>query len=210
MVKTYAEQVAERLVAFGNQRFGKKYGWKTKFANALQMKPQGLQPYLDGIRIPGNTILARLNNIGCSSDWLLYGKSGGNDVTIPVELMNVPVYESISAGKKETVVMEDIVEYIAIPKSTDTTLFGVKVKGNSMLPRIKPDDVVIASIKAEVKSGDLCLVNWEDGEYSLRYVHFQDKFVTLISENEKLSPPLTMPKTKINQLIRVMKIIQNL
>lgn len=210
MAKTYAEQVAERLVAFGSQQFGDKYGWKTKFATALDMKPQGLKPYLDGIRVPGNTILARLKNLGCSSDWLLYGKGQESDSPIPVELMHVPVYESVSAGTKESVVMEDIVEYIAIPKSTDNTLFGVKVKGNSMFPRIRPGDVVIASLKADFKSGDLCLVNWIDGEYSLRYVHLQDKFITLISENEKASPPVSVPKNKIHRIIRVMKIIQNL
>ncbi|MHB1051177.1 MAG: hypothetical protein ACYC09_13950 [Bacteroidota bacterium] len=71
----YTEHVAERLVKFGQHKYGSEYGWMSAFARSLQMTPQGLQPYLKGDRIPGSTLQFRLFQQGCSIDWLLFGKS---------------------------------------------------------------------------------------------------------------------------------------
>lgn len=74
-MKTYQEDVAERLELFGKSICGDKYGWKSAFARKLEISPSALGTYLGGTIFPGYQILARLYKLGCSSDWLLYGKS---------------------------------------------------------------------------------------------------------------------------------------
>ena len=205
---TYNMEVSERLVAFGQRLYGTEYGWQTKFANALTMRPQVLHPYLKGDRLPGNTLLARLNKLGCSSDWLLYGDK--NDVaSISVALTNIPVY-AFSEGTKESVVMENIVDYVAVPKTSDETLFGVKVKSESMAPFMKPKDIVIVSEKSKFKTGEACLLQFNDNHCLIRYVHLQEKQFLLTAENSTEFPPQSVPKTKIKRIMRIMKIIRSL
>jgi transcriptional regulator with XRE-family HTH domain len=74
MLKTYQQQVSERLEIFGKHVCGQKYGWKSAFARQLGISPSALGTYLSGTIFPGYQILARLYKLGCSSDWLLYGK----------------------------------------------------------------------------------------------------------------------------------------
>ena len=110
MKNTYNQEVSERLVSFGQALFGSEFGWQTKFAKALDMSPQGLQPYLNAVRLPGNTILARLNKLGCSSDWLLYGETKEAE-SISIPLMNIPIY-SFLEGVSKGAVMEKVVSII--------------------------------------------------------------------------------------------------
>jgi transcriptional regulator with XRE-family HTH domain len=74
-VKTYQQQVAGRLEKFGQHLCGNEYGWKSAFARKLDISPSALGTYLGGTIFPGYQLLARLYKLGCSSDWLLYGKS---------------------------------------------------------------------------------------------------------------------------------------
>jgi hypothetical protein len=74
------------------------------------MSPQGLQPYLRDEKLPGNKILARLNKLGCSSDWLLYGETKEAE-SISIPLMNIPIY-SFSEGVTKGAVMEKVASII--------------------------------------------------------------------------------------------------
>jgi SOS-response transcriptional repressor LexA len=198
-----------RLIEFGQSRFGKKHGWKTKFAAALGMNRQGLNPYFAGVK-PGNILQDRLRELKCDMEWLLTGKkSEEKEVGETIPLMNVPVYAHVNAGEKKWVVSEDIVDYIAIPKSSDSTLFGLIVKGDSMYDEISDGDIIIISGKVEVKSGDLCVVEWMDGDRHLRRVTFDKNNIVLASKNNELFPPIITHKSKIRKLYRVMKHIRN-
>jgi transcriptional regulator with XRE-family HTH domain len=42
----------------------------------MGMRPQTLTKYLNGTRIPGNTVKQRLQDIGCDIDWLMTGRTG--------------------------------------------------------------------------------------------------------------------------------------
>lgn len=152
----------------------------------------------------------RLILLGCDIEWLISGKpSLENEIGQPIPLTNIPVYSHVNAGEKKWVVSEEIVDYIAIPKSSDKTLFGVIVKGNSMHDEISDGDIVVLSAKAEIKNGDLCVVEWEDGDRHLRRVTFDKHNIILTSKNEHQYPPIITHKNKIRKLYRVMKHIRN-
>lgn len=180
-----------------------------EFARQLGVSPQNINKYLSGKMQPGALMQKRLRELGCDIEWLMIGKKPGEiDITNTVPLMNVPVYSHVNAGEKKWVVSDDIVEFIAIPKSTDTTLFGLIVKGDSMHDEINDGDTIILSAKKEIKSGDLCVVEWMDGDRHLRRVTFDKNSIILTSKNEQLYPPIITHRSKIRMMYRVMKHIK--
>lgn len=201
-------ELLEHLIEFAQRKFGGKFGWKKKLADSLEMSQAQISNILSGTDPIGPAIKEKLRKkLGYDIDRAI--ERGQNDIEPGIiELMHIPVYESVHAGRKQGIVAEHPIEYIAIPKSNDNTQIGVKVRGGSMEPKIAEGDVVVISRQAEVKSGDLCLVNWSDGEYCLRYVHFKDQLVTLSSENSRENPPESIHKSKIHSIFRVMRLIK--
>lgn len=104
--------------------------------------------------------------------------------------------------------MEDVAEFISIPKSGDDSRFGVIVKGSSMSPRVNPGDIVIVSQSAEVMSGDLAIVLWNDGENALRTVTYSGDNVVLSSTDSAKYPPQIVSKQTIHKLLRVVMRIE--
>jgi SOS-response transcriptional repressor LexA len=210
---TYNLQVAARLTQFLQTlpNIGDKHGWKKKAASILGFDhSQNLQPYLNGDQLPGNTLLARLHKLGCDIRWLLYDYHESNVQDVIINLMHVPVYASVTAGTKKNVVMENPIGHIAIPRSNDDTLFGVKIKGDSMSPIIPDGSVVICSKKESVANGKPHLVSWNDGENALRIVHQEGSFFTFSSTNAEKYPPLRVHKKDIHFLHRVVKVMIDL
>lgn len=106
--------------------------------------------------------------------------------------------------------MENVVEYISLPKNPDDTLFGVKVKLDSMAPIIHSKDIIIVSRKEKYQSGDICLIELDDHRSFIRYVTLQDKQVLLTAKQSDKYPPQSIPKSKVAKIMRVMKIIRSL
>lgn len=210
-MKTYAEQVAERLVKYGQSLYGNAHGWKTKFAIALEMDLQSLNPYLKGERLPGNVLQARLRNyLNGPVEWILYGEEKDKKQSAEsfIAVMSVPVYSHVNAGTKTWVVSDEIVEYIGVPKRSDDTLKGLIVKGQSMAPEISDGDVVVISEKAEVRKNDLCVVEFNDGERCLRRVLIEKGNAVLSSNKSDEYPTMIVPQSKIRALYRVMQYIR--
>ena len=64
------ETIGDRLRQFGKENFSNM----TEFGRAISMTQASLSVYLNNKREPGTGILLRLENLGCSIDWLLTGK----------------------------------------------------------------------------------------------------------------------------------------
>lgn len=62
--------IGERIRHFGLHTFGKI----KDFALAMGMAPPNLQKYMNNEREPGIGILQKLQNLGCSIDWLISGE----------------------------------------------------------------------------------------------------------------------------------------
>jgi len=180
------EQIGKRLRNWAAEEFA---GNMADFARAVSMKPQQVYAYFNGKSKPGNKLQARLRDLGCDIEWLMTGKSALAGLEKEkVDLVEIPVYSHVRAGNKTLVFSERPIEYIAIPRSKDGTLFSLKVKGSSMKPVIQDGDLVIISRKKDAKSGDICLVVFEDGETCIRYVNFHDHMLTLTSSNADYKP----------------------
>lgn len=62
--------IGKNLREFANDNFGSI----SELAKKLQIKPQSLQKYLTGDRLPGAEMIIKLIKLGCDANWLLTGK----------------------------------------------------------------------------------------------------------------------------------------
>lgn len=103
--------------------------------------------------------------------------------------ISIPVYARVAAGIPLEAV-EDIIDREEIPERWEQagTYFGVRVKGDSMAPRIESGDVVIVRKQEDADDGDIviALVNGNDAVCK-RLRKYTDS-IALVSNNAAYSP----------------------
>lgn len=147
---------------------------QSDLAEAIKSTKQAISQYERGIRRPDfETLEALCDQFNVSSDYLL----GKSDVTVrllnseELKLLNgskgtairIPVYGRVAAGIPMSAI-ENIVDYEEIPDTWSGVYGALKVKGDSMEPRIREGDTLIVRIQDDAESGDIvvALVNGED------------------------------------------------
>ena len=65
---------------------------------------------------------------------------------------------------------------------------ALKIKGNSMLPRFTPGDVVIVKIQSDVNDGDIAIVMVNGDEATCKKIKKTPEGVMLISTNPDYEP----------------------
>lgn len=193
-------EIGNRLRDFGKKNFLSM----SAFARAIEMRPQTLNNYLSGEQRPGGILHQRLRALGCDIEWLMTGKSNDDFVPREIELAAIPVFDYIRAGTKTMILRDEPTEKYYIEKTTDNTRYGIIVRGDSMSPTVLEGNIVIATKIIEPRNGDLCVVEFEDGEKVLRRVYFHDHSCTLTSDNPHY-PPVTHKKSEIKHLHRIME-----
>ncbi|TKJ32384.1 hypothetical protein CEE39_05655 [bacterium (candidate division B38) B3_B38] len=83
-------------------------------------------------------------------------------------------------------------EYVSRPFDlTDTSAYALRVKGDSMSPRLDENDIVIVSPAKEATNNNLAVVQTKSGEVYLKKVIFQGENVILQSINPSY-PPISL------------------
>lgn len=103
--------------------------------------------------------------------------------------IKVPVLGAVPAGIPITAI-EDIIDYEEIPQSWSNQgdFFGLRIKGNSMYPKLENGDVVIVKKQSTADNGDvvIAMVNGDDATCK-RYKRM-DAGIMLTSDNSEYSP----------------------
>jgi len=103
--------------------------------------------------------------------------------------IKVPVLGAVPAGIPISAI-EDIIDYEEIPQSWSNQgdFFGLRIKGNSMYPKLENGDVVIVKKQSTVDNGDvvIAMVNGDDATCK-RYKRM-DAGIMLTSDNSEYSP----------------------
>ena len=102
----------------------------------------------------------------------------------------IPLFGDASAGfgaYADSTILEYIPVYIESPAEAAETIC-IKVKGNSMAPRIEDGDVVQVRKQTSVDSGSLAVVLVGEDEGFVKKVNYGDDWIELISLNEKYPP----------------------
>jgi repressor LexA len=114
-----------------------------------------------------------------------------------ISALKIPVLGNVAAGIPITAV-EDILDYEEVPISWQSQgeFFALRIKGDSMQPRMESGDVVIVKQQSDANSGDtvIALVNGDDA--TCKRLEKTDNGIMLVSNNAKY-PPMFFSKEDI-------------
>lgn len=154
-----------------------------------------LSQYVNGKSNPDNEKIFLLSKIfDVSEAWLLgydvpRNKIENNKEKESNQGIKVPVLGAVPAGIPITAI-EDIIDYEEIPQSWSNQgdFFGLRIKGNSMYPKLENGDVVIVKKQSTADNGDvvIAMVNGDDATCK-RYKRM-DAGIMLTSDNSEYSP----------------------
>lgn len=123
--------------------------------------------------------------LGVSTDWLL-GKEPIDNIrpAIPSEPRTIPVLGKV-AGGDPMFIDEDVIGEIYMDDEND--LFALKMKGDSMSPRILDGDTVVVRSQKTAEDGDL-VIAIVDGEATCKVLKRSAWGITLIPFNTAFQP----------------------
>lgn len=140
--------------------------------------------------IPDPVMLKQLSSFyGVSVDYLLGRTDTPTPDTLPTATVKIPLLGNIAAGQPIEAVenVEDYV-YISEDMARRGTYFALKVKGNSMEPRIYEGDIAIIRHQGSVNSGEIAAVKVNGDDVTLKKVEYVKDGVKLIGLNPSFTP----------------------
>ena len=103
--------------------------------------------------------------------------------------VRIPVLGNVAAGVPIEAI-EDILDWEEIPESMAAhgEFFGLKIKGDSMEPRIKNDDVVIVRQQPDAESGEVVIATVNGDSATCKRLKKYGDGIGLISNNPAYPP----------------------
>lgn len=108
---------------------------------------------------------------------------------IPRKAVKIPVLGYVKAGIPMEAI-ENIIDYEEIGDEMARTgeFFGLKVKGDSMEPKISEGDVVIVRKQETVENGEIAVILINGDEATIKRFYKSPLGITLMSTNTKYGP----------------------
>nr|DAM46157.1 MAG TPA: Repressor protein CI [Caudoviricetes sp.] len=103
--------------------------------------------------------------------------------------VQIPVLGDVAAGIPIEAV-EDIIDFEEIDEelASKGEFFGLRIKGNSMSPRIQSGDVVIVRVQSDAESGDIVIAKVNGDDACCKRLQKHDEGISLISLNPEYGP----------------------
>ena len=166
-----------------------------ELANFLKVAPSTISMYESGQREPNFEVLESLADFFNVDLNYLLGKSDKTtklmieDIPPKPQGIKIPVLGTVAAGIPISAV-EDILDYEEIPQSWQNQgeFFGLKIKGDSMEPRMESGDVVIVKQQSDANSGDTVIVLVNGDDATCKRLEKTDNGIMLVSTNPKYPP----------------------
>ena len=107
----------------------------------------------------------------------------------PIKAVKIPVLGDVAAGIPIEAV-ESILDYEEIDEelASKGEFFGLRIKGNSMAPRIQSGDVVIVRVQSDAESGDIVIAKVTGDDACCKKLQKHDEGISLISLNPEYEP----------------------
>lgn len=160
---------------------------KRELAKRIGVHESSINKYEKGlVDIPLSKIteLARVLNV--TESYLMGWED--DDKETP-QAIKIPVLGTVAAGIPISAV-EDILDYEEIPRSWQNQgkFFSLKIKGDSMEPRMESGDVVIVKQQSDANSGDTVIVLVNGDDATCKRLEKTDNGIMLVSTNPKYPP----------------------
>lgn len=156
-------------------------------ANLLFVNQTAVSQWERGVTTPSPNIQLRLCELFETSLDYLMGREPLNQPT-PTGI-KIPVLGYVRAGVPLEAV-EDILDYEEIPAelAAQGEFFALKIKGDSMQPRIMEGDVVIVRKQPDVDSGDIAVVLVNGSDATIKKLVKYKNGINLIAFNPAYDP----------------------
>lgn len=157
----------------------------------LKVAPSTISMYENGQREPNFEVLEVLADFFNVDMNYLLGKTDKTTKLIidKPQGLKIPVLGTVAAGIPISAV-EDILDYEEIPQSWENQgeFFGLRIKGDSMQPKMDDGDVVIVRQQSDANSGDtvIALVNGDDA--TCKKLQKTENGIMLVSTNPNYLP----------------------
>lgn len=156
-------------------------------------------------RIPRSTTLRKIADyFGVSPNDLL--SSAPEENISKREVIKIPVLGYVAAGIPIEAI-EDVLDYEELNADDydgNYEYFGLKIRGDSMYPRIQDGDVVIVRRQPTVESGEIAIVSVDREEATCKKVKFHETGIELISLNENYEPMFFSAKEAVEKSITIL------
>ena len=158
---------------------------KRELANRIGVHESSINKYEKGlVDIPLSKIseLSRVLNV--TEAYLM-----GWEDEQKLQGLKIPVLGTVAAGIPISAV-EDILDYEEVPQSWENQgeFFALKIKGDSMEPRMESGDVVIVKQQPDANSGDTVIVLVNGDDATCKKLQKTDNGIMLVSTNPKYPP----------------------
>lgn len=177
------------------------------FANKIDVSKQTLYKYENNIitNIPSDKIEAISKVLNLSPMYIM----GWEDLEQPTPKSNgyptvrIPVLGDVAAGVP-ILAQQDIVGYEDIPADMAKTgeYFGLKIKGDSMEPKIHDNDIVIVKSMSDAENNDI-VIAMINNEATCKRLHKYSNSVVLTAINSDYKPIEVTPDENIQILGKV-------
>lgn len=154
-------------------------------AEKLNLSPATISRYNNGKMLPKLATLYQAADIlNVSPEWLM-GISDNKSIShIKSKAVKIPVLGTVVAGIPLEAV-ENIIDYeeISVEMARRGEYFALKVKGDSMEPKISAGDIVIVRKQEDIDSGDLAIVLVNGNEATIKKVMKFNGGINLVPNN---------------------------
>lgn len=185
-----------KVIANNIRIYREKAGLTQKeLAERLSISPAAMSNYESsgrGVNDEMKEKIAKVLNISIAE---LFGATSSSSA------IKIPVLGEVKAGIPIEAIQE-ILDYEEIPSELAATgeFFGLRIKGNSMEPRIYEGDVVIVRKQSTIENGDTAVVLVNGDEATVKKVKIQETGITLIANNIAAYEPHFYTNNEIKNL----------
>ena len=167
-------------------------------AERIGVKEATVQRYESGAikNIKYETVCKLAEVFGCDPGRLMGWSPAAAETDPPEERSNIsdvitdgihmiPVFESVSAGLgvyADSKVMDYVPVFVRNPAEAPS-LIGIRVRGDSMYPKIEDGDVIIVRKQTSVDSGSIAVMLLDGEEGLVKKVEYGPDWIDLISIN---------------------------
>lgn len=144
------------------------------------------------VDLPQSKIMMFARALGISAGQLM-GNTG-----ITSECIRIPIYGTVAAGSPINAV-ENITGYEEIPASWPGEYAALRVKGNSMEPRISEGDILIVRVQNYAETGDVVIAMVNGDEATVKKLIKHPDGITLQPFNP-VYDPMYFSKEEIAQM----------
>lgn len=177
-----------RIIAKNLRRIAYENG-KTQadMCRDLRISQATISSWMTGVRVPRMSKIDLLcHYFNCTRSDLMEEHTDGG----PVEVIKVPIYGRVAAGIPIDMI-EDITDEEEIPKEMGRggkVYFGLRIKGDSMEPKMSDGDHIIVLRQDDAESGDIVVASVNGNDATCKVLKKYDDGIALISTNPAYPP----------------------